>query len=65
MAVVEASTTFDVESKLVSLDDKKCTTVRDHKQVPCTAVTSCLKYNGINLPSSIRELFFTAVTDKF
>lgn len=53
VAVVEASTTFDIESKLVSLDDKKCTTIRDRKQVTCTSINSCLKYNGINLPATI------------
>lgn len=61
VAVVEASTTFDVESKLISLDDKKCTTVRDHKQVPCTAINSCLKYNGINLPATIGKFFVNSV----
>lgn len=53
VAVVEATTSFDIENKLVSLDDKKCTTVRDRKQVTCTVVNSCLKYNGINLPTQI------------
>lgn len=49
---MEASTLFDVESKLISLDDKKCTVGRDKKQVTCTQVNSCLKYNGINLPAT-------------
>lgn len=53
VAVVEASTTFEADSKLISLDDKKCTTIRDRKQVACTTVSSCLKYNGINLPAQI------------
>lgn len=48
---MEATTVFETESKLISLDDKSCT-VRDIK-VTCTGITSCLKYNGINLPQSI------------
>lgn len=53
MARVEATTTFDVNSKLVNLDDKTCTTIRDHKKVTCATVNSCLKYNGVNLPAQI------------
>lgn len=50
---MEASTVFESENKLISLDNKNCTVGRDRKQVTCTTVTSCLKYNGINLPASI------------
>ncbi|XP_031627773.1 integrin alpha-PS2 isoform X2 [Contarinia nasturtii] len=53
VAVVKAETTFDVPSKLISLDDKKCKTIRDNKEVTCTTVKSCLQYTGINLPSQI------------
>lgn len=53
VAKVEATTTFDVNSKLVNLDDKACTTIRDHKKVTCATVNSCLKYNGVNLPAQI------------
>lgn len=52
VAVVEATTTFDPESKLVSLDDKRCA-LRDGKKVTCTVINSCLKYNGVNLPIGI------------
>lgn len=55
VAKVEATTTFDVNSKLVNLDDKACTTIRDHKKVTCATVNSCLKYNGVNLPAQIGE----------
>lgn len=50
---MEASTVFEADNKLISLDNKNCTTSRDKKKVTCTTVTSCLKYNGINLPTSI------------
>ncbi|KAG5683654.1 hypothetical protein PVAND_012923 [Polypedilum vanderplanki] len=53
VAVMEASTDFESENKLISLDNKNCTIGRDRKQVTCTTVKSCLKYNGINLPASI------------
>lgn len=52
VAVVEATTTFDSETKLVSLDDKRCA-LRDGSKVVCTVINSCLKYNGINLPPQI------------
>lgn len=55
VARVEATTTFDVNSKLINLDDKACTTIRDHKKVTCATVNSCLKYNGVNLPAQIGE----------
>ncbi|XP_053696719.1 integrin alpha-PS2 [Sabethes cyaneus] len=52
VAVMEASTLFETENKLISLDDLNCT-LRDRKQVPCTMVNSCMKYNGINVPPSL------------
>lgn len=51
--MMEASTTFEADNKLISLDNKNCSVGRDKKQVTCTTVVSCLKYNGINLPTSI------------
>lgn len=51
--MMEATTTFEADNKLISLDNKNCTAGRDKKQVTCTTVVSCLKYNGINLPTSI------------
>lgn len=63
VARVEASTTFDVNSKLVNLDDKTCTTIRDHKKVTCATVNSCLKYNGVNLPAQIGECFLFVVSE--
>lgn len=50
---MEATTSFEADNKLVSLDNKNCTVGGDKKQVTCTTVVSCLKYNGINLPTSI------------
>lgn len=53
VAVVDATTIFANPSKLINLDDKTCTTVRDGKRVTCTDVTSCWKYNGVNLPNAL------------
>lgn len=52
VAVMEATTAFETETKLISLDDKICT-VTDGSQVTCTGINSCLKYNGVNLPQFI------------
>jgi len=54
VAVMEASSIFESENKLISLENKNCTLYgRDNKQVACTTITSCLKYNGRNVPSAI------------
>lgn len=54
VAVMEASSIFESENKLISLENKNCTLYgRDKKQVACTTITSCLKYNGRNVPPSI------------
>lgn len=50
---MEATITFDVNSKFVNLDNKTCTTNRDQKEVACVTVDSCLKYKGVNLPAQI------------
>lgn len=50
---MEASTSFDAENKLIQLESKNCTVGRDKRKVSCTTLVSCLKYNGINLPTSI------------
>lgn len=50
---MEASTLFETDSKLISLDEKNCTVGRDQKRVTCTNINSCLKYDGINLPPTI------------
>ncbi|XP_019559694.3 integrin alpha-PS2 isoform X1 [Aedes albopictus] len=52
VAVMEASALFETENKLISLEDRNCT-LRDRKQVPCTVVNSCMKYNGINVPPTL------------
>lgn len=61
VAVMTASTVFTSDAKLISLDDKNCTIGRERKQVTCAKVISCLKYNGINLPTLVgkywRKLF--------
>lgn len=50
---MEATTSFESDNKLISLDNKNCTIGRDKKSVTCSSILSCLKYNGINLPTSI------------
>lgn len=50
---MEASTVFGSDNKLISLDNKNCTLLKAGKKVTCTKITSCLKYNGSNLPASI------------
>lgn len=50
---MEATTSFDAENKLIQLESKNCTVGRDKRKVACTTLVSCLKYNGINLPTSI------------
>ena len=50
---MEASTVFESENKLISLDNKNCTLFGRNKKVACTTVTSCLKYNGKNAGESI------------
>lgn len=53
VAAMEATTEFEADNKLISLDEKNCTLVKDGKQVTCTSIKSCLKYNGVNLPATI------------
>lgn len=50
---MDATTSIDVDNKLISLEDKNCTTPLGRKSVPCATVRSCLKYNGVNLPTSL------------
>lgn len=52
VAVMEATTAFETETKLISLDDKACT-LRDGSKVTCTTINSCLMYKGVNLPQYI------------
>ncbi len=52
VAVMEATTAFETEMKLISLDDKACT-LRDGSKVTCTTINSCLMYKGVNLPQYI------------
>lgn len=53
VASMDATTIFGVDNKLISLEDKNCTTLISKKLVTCTTVRSCLKYNGLNLPTSL------------
>ncbi|CAO1396274.1 unnamed protein product [Diamesa tonsa] len=53
VAVMEASSVFEADNKMISLDNKNCTTLKDNKEVTCTIMRSCLKYNGVNLPATI------------
>lgn len=50
---MEASSVFEADNKMISLDNKNCTTLKDNKEVTCTIMRSCLKYNGVNLPATI------------
>lgn len=50
---MEAYTVFGSENKLISLDNKNCTLPRSRNKVTCTTLSSCLKYNGRNLPATI------------
>lgn len=50
---MQATTLFEADNKLISLDDRNCTLVKDGKQVTCTSINSCLRYNGVNLPATI------------
>lgn len=51
---MDASSVFESENKLISLDNKNCTLLGPgRRQVACTAITSCLSYNGKNVPSVI------------
>ena len=52
VAVMEASTEFESETKLISLEERNCK-LKDGREVSCMWVNSCLKYNGINLPPTI------------
>ncbi|XP_037039254.1 integrin alpha-PS2 isoform X2 [Bradysia coprophila] len=52
VAVMEATTAFETETKLISLDDKGCR-IRSGSNVTCTGINSCLKYSGVNLPQFI------------
>ncbi|XP_023158758.1 integrin alpha-PS2 isoform X2 [Ceratitis capitata] len=53
VAAVNAMTSFVNQSKLISLDDRRCQTVRDGKRVPCTEIMTCWSYTGEYLPGSL------------
>ncbi|XP_014088054.2 integrin alpha-PS2 isoform X1 [Bactrocera oleae] len=53
VAAVNAMTSFVNQSKLISLDDRKCQTVRDGKRVPCTEIMTCWSYTGEYLPRNL------------
>ncbi|XP_053950606.1 integrin alpha-PS2 isoform X1 [Anastrepha ludens] len=53
VAAVNAMTSFVNQSKLISLDDRKCQTVRDGKRVACTEIMTCWSYTGEYLPGSL------------
>lgn len=50
---MEATTTFETETKLIALDDKRCVVGRPQKNVTCTVINSCLRYKGVNLPTFV------------
>lgn len=47
---MDAFVTFELESKLISLDDRNCT-LRDGSRVTCFPMRACLKYNGEGVSS--------------
>lgn len=53
VAAVNAETSFASNSKLISLDDRSCQLVRDHKKVPCMLLTTCWSYTGRYLPEQL------------
>ncbi|XP_067641020.1 integrin alpha-PS2 isoform X2 [Eurosta solidaginis] len=53
VAAVNAMTSFVNQSKLISLDDRQCTTIRDGKRVACTEILTCWSYTGEYLPVSL------------
>ncbi|XP_036319120.1 integrin alpha-PS2 isoform X1 [Rhagoletis pomonella] len=53
VAAVNAMTSFVNQSKLISLDDRSCQTVRDGKRVACTEIMTCWSYTGEYLPGSL------------
>ena len=39
VAVIEASYVFEADNKIISLDNKNCTTLKDKKEVTCTIMS--------------------------
>lgn len=54
VAVVEATTTFDPESKLVSLDDKRCA-LRDGKKDLATAIQHVVPKRRLQKTPSLKK----------
>lgn len=48
---MEASTIFSAENKLINLEERNCTV--KGLPVTCTKFKYCLKYSGLNLPSTL------------
>lgn len=53
VVVVEATTGFSAENKLISLDNAKCFLPRSQTRVVCTQIDSCIKYHGKNVPPEL------------
>ncbi|XP_063706584.1 integrin alpha-PS2 [Culicoides brevitarsis] len=53
VVVIEATTSFSAENKLISLDNAKCFLPRSNTRVVCTQIDSCIKYHGKNVPPEL------------
>ncbi|XP_055713630.1 integrin alpha-PS2 isoform X2 [Phlebotomus papatasi] len=52
VVVLHANVGFETDNKLISLDEKNCTT-SNRQKVTCAVINSCLRYGGINVPPTI------------
>uniref|UniRef100_A0A6B2EJX2 Putative vitronectin receptor alpha subunit n=1 Tax=Phlebotomus kandelakii TaxID=1109342 RepID=A0A6B2EJX2_9DIPT len=52
VVVLHANVGFETDNKLISLDEKNCTTSK-RERVTCAVINSCLRYDGINVPPTI------------
>lgn len=53
VVVIEATTSFSAENKLIALDNAKCFLPRSQTRVVCTQIDSCIKYHGKNVPPEL------------
>ncbi|GAB0088980.1 Integrin alpha-PS2 [Sergentomyia squamirostris] len=53
VVVLHANVGFETDNKLISLDERNCTTASNRQKVTCAVINSCLRYDGINVPPTI------------
>uniref|UniRef100_A0A1B0DMU4 Uncharacterized protein n=1 Tax=Phlebotomus papatasi TaxID=29031 RepID=A0A1B0DMU4_PHLPP len=64
VVVLHANVGFETDNKLISLDEKNCTT-SNRQKVTCAVINSCLRYGGINVPPTIDiEISWDNIRDK-